>query len=111
MNTKYEFKEIFRLRDMLDKKNIKYVFEDNTYLIGEKEFTSYHIWLFDNEEEKMKDNFFISIIQNFGSYGREQDLLEIMGLLTKKEQPCGVAGYLTAENVFKRIKKHLKEME
>lgn len=46
-------------------------------------------------------------IQHCGSYGREADLLEIMGLLTpEEEQHDSVLGHLTAENVFERIRKH-----
>ena len=49
-------------------------------------------------------------IQHYGSYGHEQDLLEIMGLLTPEEEQCdSVKGWLTAENVFERIKKHYEQ--
>lgn len=48
-----------------------------------------------------------SVILHKGSYGREKGLLEIMGLLTDEEYECdSVAGYLTADDVFNRIKKH-----
>lgn len=46
-------------------------------------------------------------IEHFGSYGNEQDLLEIMGLLTPEEEKCdSVLGHLTAEEVFARIERH-----
>ena len=46
-------------------------------------------------------------IEHFGSYGVENDKLEIMGLLTPNEENFdSVLGYLTAENVFERIKAH-----
>ena len=49
----------------------------------------------------------IDAIEHRGSYGQESDLLEIMGLLTPEEEEYdAVCGYLTAENVFERIKKH-----
>ena len=49
-------------------------------------------------------------IEHMGSYGKEIDLLEIMGLLTPdEEEQDSVLGYLTAENVFERIKKHWEE--
>ena len=53
----------------------------------------------------------ISVIGGFGVYGAEQDKLEIMGLLTPWERFEGntVVGWLTAENVFKRIKKDWEE--
>lgn len=51
-----------------------------------------------------------SIILHKGSYGRSEGLLEIMGLLTNEELECDdVVGYLTADNVFSRIKKHWEE--
>lgn len=46
-------------------------------------------------------------IEHFGSYGKDEDKLEIMGLLTEEEkQNDTVLGYLTAEEVFTRIKEH-----
>lgn len=46
-------------------------------------------------------------IEHYGSYGKERDLIEIMGLLTtEEEQYDSVVGNLTAENVFARIKAH-----
>ena len=50
-----------------------------------------------------------SVIEHDGSYGRTKDLLEIQGLMTKEEleeTQDTVLGYLTAEDVFQRIKKH-----
>ena len=46
-------------------------------------------------------------IEHCGSYGHGADLLELMGLLTDEELPGdSVVGFLTAEEVFSRIKKH-----
>ena len=51
-----------------------------------------------------------SVILHKGSYGRHNGLLELMGLLTDEELECDdVAGYLTADDVFGRIKKHWDE--
>ena len=48
-----------------------------------------------------------SVILHKGSYGRSEGLLEIMGLLTDEELECDdVVGYLTADDVFSRIKNH-----
>lgn len=45
-----------------------------------------------------------SVIEHSFSYGNEKDLLEICGLMTKEEEQYdSVLGFLTAENVFKRI--------
>ena len=55
-----------------------------------------------------------SVIEHEFSYGNEKDLLEISGLMTEKEEKetqDTVLGYLTAENVFERIKKHYKDKE
>ena len=53
-----------------------------------------------------------SVIEHSFSYGNEKDLLEIRGLMTDeeiKEEYDSVLGFLTAENVSKRIEKHYKE--
>lgn len=48
-----------------------------------------------------------SAIEHNGSYGREADKIEIMGLLTDEESKHdGVVGWLTAQEVFERIKNH-----
>ena len=58
----------------------------------------------------------ISAIEGYGSYGygsgfdwdNPSDLIEIMGLLTPEEKEHNsVAGWLTAEEVFRRIKEAL----
>lgn len=51
-----------------------------------------------------------SVILHKGSYGRRNGLLEIMGLLTDEELELNnVAGCLTADDVFGRIKRHWEE--
>ena len=46
-------------------------------------------------------------IEHYGSYGKDEDKLEIMGLLTPdEEEHDSILGYLTAEDVFERIRKH-----
>jgi len=50
-----------------------------------------------------------SVVEFDGSYGAKQDLLEIQGLMTKREERethDTVLGYLTAVDVFNRIRKH-----
>lgn len=50
-----------------------------------------------------------SVIEHSFSYGNEDNRLEIMGLLTEEEQKHNcVVGWLTAVNVFRRIKKDYK---
>lgn len=49
-------------------------------------------------------------IEHYGSYGKEEDLLEIMGLLTPEEEAQdSVLGHLSAQDVFIRIERHYME--
>lgn len=94
------YREIIRLKEMLEMANIPFCFSE---LHG-----GYHLSYRDKGGQ-----FVCSVIEHNYSYGHEKDLLEIMGLMTKKERKKrqdDVLGYLTAENVYQRIKKHyLKE--
>ena len=127
-----KYKEIFKLKEMLEKAEIPYIFIDrveedrklmknNEYLneyLKDKEY--YQILLFNDFREVMKhyntykvfdnEKRIISIVQGYGTYGEEDDLLEIMGLLTEEEEKIdSVTGYLTAEDVFNRIVKYFKD--
>ena len=126
-----KYKEIFKLKEMLEKAEIPYIFidrfeedrklmENNEYLneyLKDKEY--YQILLFNDFREVMEhyntykvfdnEKRIISIVQGYGTYGEEDDLLEIMGLLTEEEEKIDdVTGYLTAEDVFNRIVKYFK---
>ena len=113
-----KYKEIFKLKKMLEDAEIPFSWIEN--------------W--DYDEEKLKnfkkiapdliehyqicypvfdpDHRWISVIEGFGTYGAEQDKLEIMGGFTPWEMyeqdlnEGSVMGYLTANNVFNRIKKN-----
>lgn len=109
-----KYKEIFKLKRMLEKEGIPFDWIPN--------------WGYDTESlEKIKKinpdvvehyqicypsngkDRWISVIGGFGVYGEEQDRLEIMGGLTPWErftEDSEVIGHLTAHNVFNRIKKH-----
>lgn len=127
-----KYKEIFKLKEMLEKAEIPYIFIDrfekdrklmknNEYLneyLKDKEY--YQILLFNDFREVMdhyntykvfdNEKRIISIVQGYGTYGEEDDLLEIMGLLTEEEEKIDdVTGYLTAEDVFNRIIKYFKD--
>lgn len=94
-----KYNEILRLKEMLTQHQIPFDFSE---LHG-----GYHI-CYPN-----KDNVICSVIEHDGSYGREEDKLEIQGLLTEQEleEADGtVLGYLTAEDVFARISKHLENL-
>jgi hypothetical protein len=45
-------------------------------------------------------------IEHYSSYGNEENLLEIMGLVKPEETSDSVLGHLTAEDVFKRMNEH-----
>lgn len=94
--TKAKYHEILVLEVKLYEAKIPHTF--NTYMGG---------WriAYPNNEKTI-----CSAIEHNGSYGREDDKIEIMGLLTEEESKCdGVVGWLTAEDVFNRIKKHYEE--
>jgi len=110
-----KYKEIFRLKKMLEdakipfdwitnfgysKKQIKYLKKIAPDLIDH-----YHIIY-----PYKGDGQVCSVIEGFGTYGAEEDKLEIMGLLTLEERnnDC-VVGHLTAENVFERIQNHYRK--
>ena len=93
-----KYKEILRLKGMLEKAKIPFVFS--------KVFGGYHI------EYPASTGRVCSVIEHDISYGSEQDLLEIKGLLTKNEKKYDdVIGYLSAEEVFKRIQKNWKKIK
>lgn len=103
MRVSEKYKEIFRLKEMLEKAKIPFDFyeleEDPRTILPDWEY--WHI-----NYPARGDLCKISVIEGIGSYGELEDLLEIMGGLTKEEsEESDVAGYLTAENVFKRIEK------
>lgn len=93
--TKYT--EIIRLRKMLEEADIPFRIKEyqNGYHLHSDGFTV--------------DSFNTgwSVIEHDGSYGRERNLLEISGgLMTKEEmdrEGDEVLGWLTAEDVFRRI--------
>ena len=89
---KEKYTEILKLKELLEKAGIPFVFR--------RQFDGYTIKYGDGA---------CSVIEHSGSYGADENLLEIMGLTTKKERKNGaVLGYLTADNVFKRIRKHYR---
>lgn len=88
------YKEIFKLRDMLDNAGIPYMFENGFMNGGALAYPN-------------RENMVCSAIEHDGSYGRHEDKIEIMGLLTDEESEYdGVLGHLSADEVFIRIKNH-----
>lgn len=119
-----KYTEIFKLKEMLEEAEIPFIFIDRIkrekILMNNIELESYQILIYENMREMMSDNELyptfddskrvISIVQGIYTYGEEEDLLEIMGLLTEEEkQYDDVVGYLSAENVFNRITEYYKK--
>ena len=95
-----EYKEIFELKDKLEKEEIPFTFEEA--------FGGYHLCYPSNVEKDCV----CSVIEHDYSYGKDADLLEIMGLLSfETDDENEVEGCLTAEDVFERIKKHYNKRE
>ena len=105
-----ENSSIFELKRMLDDKKIPYDYYDsrNTEfkLVG-KVCPKIQISYPNNGKKRV-----CSVIQGYGTYGSEDNKLEIMGLLNPDEDggnPDSVKGWLTAEDVFSRISKHWQQ--
>ena len=98
-----KYKEIFKLKQMLEKEKIPFDFTVRSY--PELEKIAYHLEY--PKKYKVDSDRVVSVIEGSDSYGCEEDKLEIMGLLTPEEAEIdSVAGWLTADEVFKRIKEH-----
>ena len=90
------YDEIFKLEAMLKAEGIPFVYHRQPDMCG------FQICYPEDGENRV-----CSIILHSGSYGRSEGQLEIMGLLKPDEEQCDdVAGYLTADDVFERIKAH-----
>ena len=87
------YNDILLLKDLLEKEEIPFDFDT---LFGG------FIIAYPSKEECV-----CSVIEHDYSYGNSSDLLEIRGLLTKEESEFDdVVGYLTALDVYDRIKVH-----
>ena len=94
---KAKYKEIFRLKEMMEKTEIPFHFHDMPELHG-------HQIIYAGNSEC---NIACSVIQHDFSCGGAADLLEISGLLTAEEKKHDVVlGWQTAEDVFCRIVNH-----
>ena len=97
--TDNRYQEILRLDAMLTEKQIPHTCQ--------KVMDGWQVIYPQDGKKRVMD-----AIENFGSYGNEQDKLEIMGLLTPEEKKNDtVLGYLSAEEVFSRIDRHWKEAQ
>lgn len=90
-----KYTEIFRLKKMLEDANISFRFYWKSDLMG------FHLIYPATGDKRV-----CSVVEHAFSYGSSKNLLEIMGLLTDAEKEDDfVAGYLTADDVFERIRK------
>ena len=108
-----EYKEILKLKEMLEKENIPFEFTDDFF-----NTKSIHIEVKQQIQDLIKDQYpayaitiskngkyLCDAIQHTLSYGNKQDKIEICGALTVEESENDtVLGYLSAEEVFKRFK-------
>lgn len=102
MKLSQKYKEIFKLKKMLEDAKIPFDFYERDAEIKAiiPEWEHWHI------NYPSKKDCVISAIEGTGTYGAEEDKLEIMGGLTEEEAKHDtVEGWLTAEDVFERIKK------
>jgi len=98
METNENYKEILKLKELLDKeKDIPYEFK--------KLLDGYQIIIYKKDKFGNFEDILVDAIEHYGSYGHNDDLLEIYGGLTGEERSHdAVLGYLTAEEVLKRFK-------
>ena len=94
-------KEIFKLKKMLEDAKIHFVTDDRSDF--------YDLFQIGYPDLPKSGNCVCSVIQGYFTYGNEDNKLEIMGLLTDEEvKHDSVVGYLSAEEVFKRIESHYR---
>lgn len=113
MKASEKYKEIFKLKKMLEDAQIPFEYiEGYGYSkdIIEKypDICEHYQICYPSSKDR-----WISVVEGFGTYGFTRDRLEIMGGFTPLEtfeKRAEVIGWLTANNVFKRIKNHY-EME
>lgn len=105
-NPKYS--EIFKLDTMLTEAGIQHDFLDEGFDGANKRLYRYHIYYPSKVIWQSDDRDFCFVAEGDFSYGGDENLLEIIGLLTPEEREYyldDVIGSLTAEDVFARIKK------
>lgn len=105
--------EIKKLALMLDAARIPFAFTRRFDYPYEPEQSSYHLeypTTFERGSVHDGINRVCSVVQGYGTFGMEENKLEIMGLIESEEMDDSVVlGHLTAEDVFNRISKHWKE--
>lgn len=103
------YTEILKLKEMLEEEGIPFTFTDDFFGVKKRLDTGTPITKVFYPQQypayQIQLGGLADAIEYKGSYGNEQDKLEIMGALTEEEMYYdSVLGYLTAEEVFKRFK-------
>ncbi len=89
--------EIYKLKDMLEREGIPFDWSKGDRIV-QIEYPN---------GKRGRNGRVLSAIQGQGTFGGNQDLIEINGLLTEEEKKRNsVVGFLTAEEVYSRIDKH-----
>jgi hypothetical protein len=97
MRVKQRYNEIFKLKSMLEENHIPF-----EWIVHNDLRNGYQICYPEKDGKRV-----CSVIEHSFSYGSQEDLLEIQGLLTADEEKCdSVLGNLTAGDVFQRILSH-----
>lgn len=116
MKVSRKYKEIFKLKKMLEDANIPFEFIEGFGFADDKYLKVICPDLLDHYQlcyPKKGEDQYISVIEGFGTYGEERDRLEILGGFTPMEElengRTTPIGGLTAKNVFKRIKDHYEK--
>ena len=102
-----DYKEIIKLKEMLENANIPF---DFFRWLENDDLPKDYLDVMDGYVLKYPNRCsgeVCSVIEHGGSYGHEADKLEIMGLTGTDD----VEGWLSAEEVFNRIKKHYESEE
>ena len=106
--------EIERLHKMLTDAGIEHEWRDRSYGPDGHKFSMDLPWGWQIIVYMKNGDRLVSAIEGYGSYGfgmngEQGDSIEIVGLLTpEEEQYDSVVGYLTAEEVFRRIKEAME---
>ena len=100
---KRDLTQLNRLEEYLKSKGIPYERKDQ-----EDEFLEGHPYCRTQFERHQiivpnKENYEWDVICQYGSYGAEEGLLEIMGTIVRPNAGDSVEGWLTADDVIERV--------
>lgn len=103
LKLKHECAEIHKLKTMLEKAHTPFEWHERHE--GEGEYRVLYMYQIIYPRDGENSEYRVcSVVEGFGSYGYDDDRLEIMGLCGGEKKD--VLGWLTAEDVFGRIKAH-----